>query len=106
MHEHHKAVAWRPPPSRSCPERCPRPALSRCGSAYQAPPLDLCWESVVFSQWRKRSTAIAKLHNVSARWRIATNGQLARPGRYYQQRGHVVPAVADAWCQPNITTFA
>ena len=33
------------------------------------------------SQWRKRSTAIARHHYVSARSRIATSGQLARPGR-------------------------
>ena len=38
---------------------------------------------------RKRSTAIARHHNVSARWRIATSGQLARPGCRCQQRGHV-----------------
>jgi len=69
-------------------------ALSRCGSAYQAPPLYLFWKSVVFSQWRKRSTAIARQHHVSARWRIATSGQLARPGRCRQQRGHVPPSVA------------
>ena len=43
---------------------------------------------------RKRSTAIARHHNVSARWRIATSGQLARPGRCCQQRGHVGPPVA------------
>ena len=58
-----------------------------------------------FSQWRKRITAIARHHDVSARWCIATSGQLARPGRRRQQRGHVSPPVAFACWQRHITAW-
>ena len=94
LHEHHEAVAWWHPPARSCPARCPwNGAVALWVSVPGTtafPLLGVC----SFSQWRKRNTAIARFHDVSARWRIATSGQLERPGRHFQQRGHVSPPVA------------
>ena len=94
MHGHHEAVAVCSLAARSCPARCPsNGAVALWVSVPGATAFPLL-EGCRVSQWRKRGTAIARHHDVSARWRIATSGQLARPGRHCQLRGHVSPPVA------------
>ena len=80
-------------------------ALSRCGSAYQAPPLDFFWQAVGLVSCESgvplsQSTTMSRLAGASppaASWRGLDADKW--------QRGHVGQPVAVAWWPPDITAL-